>query len=69
MATFLTDVTTFFADLAVDEATDNREGDERDETPRGAMLNADWKIYSSSEYLLYLGGSNGGNNLNCSCNQ
>ena len=43
VATFLTRVTIFLADLAVDEATDNRDGDEQDETPRGAMLNADLK--------------------------
>lgn len=54
MATFLTDVTIFFADLVPDEATDNIEGDERDETPRGAMLSADLKIYSYSECLLYV---------------
>ena len=52
---FLTNVTIFFADFVVDEAMDNREGNEQDKTPLGAMLNADLKIYSSSEYLLYTG--------------
>jgi hypothetical protein len=55
--TFLTDVIIFFADLALDEATDNIEGDERHETPLGAMLNGpgDLKNYSYSEYVLYVG--------------
>ena len=55
MATFLTNVTTFFADFSVDEATDSREDNEQDETPQGAMLNMDLKFFSSSEYLLYTG--------------
>jgi len=55
MVTFLTDTMIFFADLAPDEATDNIEGDEWDETPRGTMLNADLKFYSYSECLLYVG--------------
>ena len=43
MATFLTRVTIFLADLAVDEEMDNRDGDQRDKTPLGAMLSADLK--------------------------
>ena len=43
VATFLTKVTIFLADLAVDEAMDNRDGDQRDKTPLGAMLSADLK--------------------------
>jgi hypothetical protein len=55
MVTFLTDMTILFADLALDEATDNIEGDERDETPLGTMLNVDLKNCSHSECLLYVG--------------
>ena len=43
VATFLTGVTIFLADLVVDEAMDNRDGDEQYETPLCAMLNADLK--------------------------
>jgi hypothetical protein len=53
--TFLTDLTIFFADLALDEATDIRDGDERDETPLGAMLNGVLKNCSHSEDVLYIG--------------
>ena len=62
--TFLTDMITFFADLVLDEATDNREGDEQDKTPLSAMLNEDLKNYLYSEYVLYMLGRSNCGNLN-----
>ena len=64
VATFLTKVTIFLADLAVDEAMDNRDGNERDETPLGAILNADLKQLPVFRVSFMLGGLNCVNNLN-----